>query len=280
MGRTRLEVLICTCGENGLDRVADIDLPKVEGVSYLVSWQPMSRKVGIRRPVALDREDVAVYVSPTTGLSNNRNAALTHATGEICLVADDDLSYTPEGLMSVIDAFDSNPAIDVAAFMYDSDADRKAYPAVEWNLSERLPKYWFLTSFELAFRRESIGYIRWSPLMGIGAPVLAAGEEELLLWQMRRNGLKCRFFPRVVAFHPGATTGYRRMSEPSVLMSKGALWRITHPFTAPLRILLNAWREKRSGHMGLWHAIKHAARGYAYGMRYFDSKGNPRRPTT
>lgn len=273
---TKLEVLICTCGESGLDRVAAMNLPEVDGVSYLVSWQPMSRSVSIRRPVALDRTDVSVYVSPTSGLSNNRNAALAHATGDICLVADDDLRYSADGLKAVLDAFDANPQVDVALFMYESDIDNKIYPTAECDITRRLPKYWFPTSFEIAFRRKSIGNLRWNTLLGIGAPVLSAGEEDLLLWQMRRSGLNCRFFPRVITFHPGATTGYRRVSEPSVLMSKGALWRVSHPFTAPLRILLNAWREKRRGRMGFMYAIKYAAHGYVYGMRNFDSEGNSR----
>lgn len=272
----KLEVLICTFGEDGLDRVAAMGLPRVDGVGYLVSWQKGSRGVSVARPQGLMRDDVKVYVSPTVGLSRNRNAALSHATGDICLVADDDLRYTAAGLRAVMDAFDRRPDMDVAAFMYRSEGDAKAYPRQECDLTRRIPKGWFLTSFELAFRRCSIGSLRWNELLGIGAPVLSAGEEELLLWQMRQRGLRCRFIPETIAVHDGPTTGFRRVAEPSVLMSKGAVWRVTHPYTAPLRILLNAWRERRAGRMSFAHALRHVAAGYAYAMRNLDSQGNPR----
>ena len=34
-----LDVLICTCGRDGIERVAQMKLPQTDGVAYVVSWQ-------------------------------------------------------------------------------------------------------------------------------------------------------------------------------------------------------------------------------------------------
>lgn len=267
----RLEVLICTCGKDGLSRVAAMNLPHVDGVGYVVSWQPLDAGLTFGRPEALERDDVKVFVSPTRGLSLNRNAALSHASAELCLVADDDLRYTAEQLESVIVTFDMHPRVDIATFMYDG-GDEKYYPSEETDLSG-FPKNWYLTSFEMAFRRKSMEGLRWNELFGIGAPVLSAGEESLLIWQAVHRGLTCRFFPKVIVGHEGLTTGVRRVAEPSVLMAKGAVWWVTHRYTGPLRIVLNAWREKRAGRMGFFHALRHCWRGYCYGAAHLHTDG-------
>lgn len=262
-----LEVLICTCREDGIERVAQMNLPNVEGVKYLVSWQLPQRQFPVELPTALRRKDVAVYVTDSIGLSRNRNHALSHSTADVCLIADDDLSYTAERLSAVKSVFERDDALDIATFMYECAEDEKIYPNEECDL-RKMRKGWYLTSFELAFRRNKIGDLRFNELFGLGAPRLDAGEENVFLYSALKRGLNGRFFPIEITRHKGPTTGISRVAEPRVLMSKGAYIYVAHRPTAVLRIILNAWREKRSGRMSFWHAFRHVWNGmvYAYHM--------------
>ena len=262
-----LDVLICTCRTEGIERVARMTLPKVEGVRYIVSWQLPERRFSIDLPEALKRKDIAVYVTNSIGLSKNRNNALAHATADVCLIADDDLNYTAEQLIAVKNVFERDKTLDISAFMYECDAEEKVYPEGECDL-RKMRKGWYLTSFELAFRREAVGDLRFNELFGLGSPMLDAGEENVFLYSALKRGLNGRFFPIVITRHEGSTTGIRRIAEPRVLMSKGAYLYVAHRPTAVLRIVLNAWREKRAGRMSFWHAFRHVWRGmmYAYHM--------------
>lgn len=262
-----LDVLICTCRNDGIERVARMALPEVDGVRYVVSWQLPERRFSVELPEALQRKDISVYVTDSIGLSRNRNNAMSHAVADICLIADDDLNYTEEQLLAVKTTFEQDEALDIAAFKYECSADGKMYPKEECDL-RRMCKGWYLTSFELAFRRRSIGDLRFNELFGLGASVLEAGEESVFLYSALKRGLRGRFFPIVITRHEGPTTGVRRVAEPGILMSKGAYLYVAHRPTAILRIVLNAWREKRAGRMTFWHAFRHTWRGmmYAYHM--------------
>ncbi len=262
-----LDVLICTCGAEGLKRVAQMELPKVADVRYVVAWQNTEKKIVVSLPDELRRDDVKVYSTNTMGLSRNRNIAMSHSSGDICLIADDDLRYTSVQLEAVKGAFERDEALDVATFMYECDADAKIYPDRESDL-RRMKKGWYVTSFEIAYRRERIGDLRFNELFGLGAPVLQAGEESLFLYSALRRGLKGRFYPIVITRHEGPTTGVRRVADPKVLMSKGAYFYVAYRWTALLRIVLNAWRESRAGRMKFAYAFRHCFAGlrYAYHM--------------
>lgn len=261
----RLDVLICTFGMDGIRRVVTMDLPRVPSVTYVVSWQVPGDCVAVV-PEELSREDVEVYKSDTRGLSVNRNEALSHARGDICLIADDDLVYEPWQLEAVIAAFEEHPEVDLATFRYDG-ADKKNYPCEEADLNE-LPKGYWVTSFEIAFRRESVaGVVRFNENFGIGAPLFHAGEENMFLLECRRRGLTCRFFPLTVTSHPGLTTGLRRLSHGAV-MANGAYIRCEYGWKGFPRLILLAWRSWRNGRYSLSRGLYYALKGFFIGRRF------------
>ena len=84
-----LQLLICTI-DGGIQQVAQLVLPPAPDISYVVSWQHSSPDDERTLPVALVRDDIQVYHLEGRGLSRNRNNCLRHATGDICLICDDD----------------------------------------------------------------------------------------------------------------------------------------------------------------------------------------------
>lgn len=264
----RLEVLIATIGRDGINRVADMQLPVTDGVGYLVSWQCGGGDV----PASLLRPDVRIVLTGSDGLSNNRNDAFRASVAPLLLIADDDLRYTITGLQTVIEVMDANPDVDVAAFMH-TGGDRKVFPDVEFDL--RCPESgYYVTSFEIAVRRRVIAgenSVAFDPRFGIGAPKFGAGEEQFFIDDAIGRGFNCRFFPCVIVEHPGVTTGQRYL-DPGVLMAQGIYLRTAFRWPGALvRIPLMAWRHYRAHRYTLFPSMWYIARGWSIGRRPMQS---------
>lgn len=245
---TQLQVLICTFGPDGIRRVAECRHPQVDGVEYIVSWQLPEGEPEI--PPCLDRSDFRIFPSKTRGLSVNRNLAFSHASAPLLLISDDDVEYTPERLRDVIDAFAQNEDCDFICFRYESDSYPKKYPEKGFHFSEKPPKGYYTTSFEIALRGRALSAndsggktpITFNENFGIGAP-FGCGEEEIFIHDMIRAGLKGRFIPRTICRHDAATTATKENGGKEFIQTKGAMIGYLHPHTWPLRMLAHSLRQ-------------------------------------
>ncbi len=235
----KLQVLICTYGAEGIDRVAKGKHPVVNGVEYIVSWQASDC---VQIPHALLRGDFRIYRTDTLGLSKNRNNSLSKATAPIILISDDDVDYTAEGLRLVMDSFAENSGIDIITFEYVSKSHKKFYPGRQFSLD--IPeKGYFITSFEIALKRDAIvGKIWFNESFGIGAQ-FPSGEEDVFLKDCLDAGLKGIFLPSVIARHDGTTTSMRNLMQASRPLTKGAVFRRLHPKSWIPRMIVHALRE-------------------------------------
>lgn len=242
----KLQILICTYGRGGIERLAKTEHPRIPGVKYLVSWQMPEGEGAAELPPSLNRDDFEIHISKTRGLSINRNLSISYATAPICLIADDDLEFIPEGILQIINTFEQNPELDVAAFKYQS-ADTKPYPSATFDLRHS-PKGYFTSSVEVAFRREKVlkSGVRFNENFGLGAR-FGSGEEDLWIHEMMAKGLNVRYFPYFIVRHEGVSTGRRESGNPESILTKGAVFRRIHPLTWPLRMVAHAWRNYRAG---------------------------------
>lgn len=258
-----LEVLICTYGNEGINRVAQMNLPKVEGVKYLVSWQ--TNEFNLLLPDELHRKDIRISTTNSKGLSVNRNHSIEKATGDICLIADDDLKYTEEQLQLVIDTFEKNPHIDIALFRHCGNSN-KQYPNYEFDLNGKKPKGYYITSFEIAFLRKSIpSSLRFDTHFGVGTS-MPAGEESLFIHYAMKHGLNCRFYPSTIVYHNGLSTG-SRTPTPGVLQANGAVIAATYGLLGIFRLPIIAWRLSHQGKAKVFPAVQHLFKGYIYGKK-------------
>ncbi len=237
----RLQVLICTYGAAGIQRIAAAGHPRVEGVEYVVCWQQPEGELPV--PEELRRDDFRIYTFRTRGSGANRNHCLDHASAPLLLMADDDLKYTADGLQAVMDAFDNNPGCEVLTFMYDTDSETKEYPPHSFDL-HHAPKGYFASAIELAFRSRSVlGKFRFNEHFGVNCD-FCSGEDDLFFNSLLKAGLPGRFIPHAICFHPGPSTCTRQ--DPDVLTAnKGAVFLGLHPRLWPLYMLSHALRQPR-----------------------------------
>lgn len=234
----RLEVLICTFGEEGIARVQQCRHPRVEGVRYLVSWQLPEGNAAIPEELRR-RDDFKILVHRDRGLSRNRNHAMEAAAAPLLLTADDDVEYTATSLAMVITEFEAHPECDILCFAHDSEEEPvKSYPEFDLRHPSR---GWYLTSFELAMRLRVARQVRFDERFGIGAS-FPAGEEDVLLHTMLRSGIRGRYLPHKVCMHRGLTTCFRLGTAQGAEI-KGAVFTILHPLAWPAYMLRHALRE-------------------------------------
>lgn len=240
--KIQLQVLICTFGRDGIERVASGKHPEVAGVQYLVSWQASD---GIDVPEALLRHDFTIHCTDTTGLSKNRNNALAHADAPLLLISDDDVDYTAEGLTGIINSFEANLDAGLLVFRFDCNKGNKSYPDYSFSLS-RPPKGYYTTSIEIALRRDSLANhnIWFNENFGIGA-TFPSGEEDILVKDCLEAGLTGLFIPKTIARHDADTTSHKNRSLPSRPQTRGAIFLHLHPKSWPLRMIVHAFREMR-----------------------------------
>ncbi len=259
-----LEILICTI-DNGISNVPNLILAPIDNVSYLISWQHSQQADQISQaPNKLQRKDIKIIHLSGRGLSRNRNNAIMHATGDICLIADDDCNYKPEYFHKILETFTSNPQVDLATFKMTPELDNKVYPDFVFNLKTKQKRY-FTSSVEIAFRRTSVqGKLRFNELFGLGAPVLQSGEENIFIIDAVKQGLSCQYFPIVIVEHDHPTTSTTRSSNHGVIMAEGAYIYIAFPFSWIPRLLLKAKRLNPHNKLGFFTNLRYLIKGIRY----------------
>lgn len=259
MKKRVLDVIICTYGNAGLRNIERMNHPRVEGVRYVVACQIPDTQPEI--PDALKRDDFMIVVSESRGLSHNRNIGVMASDAPLMLIADDDIRYTPEGLSSVIKSFQKNPDYSFLTFRFSGDANTKRYPAEEADISSGLPKNYYITSFELALRRDKLpADIYFNEHFGIGAH-FPHGEENLFVNELQERGLKGRFIPVTICSHEGTTTGNRLLDNPKLIEAQGAVVSRLYPASWLLRMLLFATRARIRKGAGVASTIKSWLKG-------------------
>lgn len=234
----KIEVLICTIG-SGIANVPNVLSSPRADVSYLVSFQYSSpADLNLIPDILKERKDVRVLDFANSGLSVNRNQALRHSNGDIILFADDDNRYTDKDFDRILYAFNERPDLDIICFKsedYDGKLDRD-FPKSSFSL-ETPPRGYFVRSCEIAVRRKA-DIPSFDINFGLGSPYLAAGEEEIFVFDAVRKGLRVWYFPMTIVRSARETTGKKFASFAAVRRSKGAVLTVRHGIPgAFLRVL-------------------------------------------
>ena len=264
-----LQLLICTI-DRGIDQVTQLILPPAADISYVVSWQHSTTDEHRDVPASLLRDDVQVFHLEGRGLSRNRNNCLRHASADVCLICDDDCRYTASGLQAILDTFVSHPDTDLATFVMQNPYCSKPYPTPSLDLTHR-PKGYYPTSFEIAFRLQSVqGRLQFNEHFGLGAELFHCCEEEIFIHDAQSLGLHCHFYPITIVEHDHPTTDASRATTPGVLLGKGAYLYIGYRPKMLLYPWPIAWRLHKQHGVSFGYGLRYLYKGLFYILRHRD----------
>lgn len=197
------------------------------------------------------------------GLSNSRNMGLKNASGDICVLADDDLEYIDNYEKIILNEFERYSNVDIITFqVYGIEKKFKSY-------SKKKKKLNFISTFkvssvEIAFKLNSIknAGIQFNEYFGAGSKFIF-GEENIFLSDCIKKGLKIMYVPvKIADLHVGNSTWFKGFNE-EYFISRGASFTAMSKTLSILLILQFAIRKyklyKKS--MPMVQAIRYMLKG-------------------
>lgn len=164
------------------------------------------------------------------GISRSRNLAIANASGDVCVICDDDTVFEADVVETIRQATAANPDVSVFTFKIVTPAGKpyKAYPSESMALegSFRLMR---VSSIEIVFRREAIQQhkIQFTEWLGLGTD-FSGGEEVVFLKDCQNKKLKLRFINQFIVQHPVESSG-KAFHKPSNAMANGAMLKKLYP---------------------------------------------------
>ena len=255
--RENLEILISTKNRNSLDFLNSMfPLGKYDGYQILIINQTTESNT-----LTSNSEHIRVINSFETGLSRSRNLALEHAQGDICLIADDDVTYTENFDQYIYDAFVRHKGADIITFkMVDEHGrDFKTYPNTEIHDKKSISS---VNSVVIAFRRESLvnSPIRFNPLFGLGG-TFQTGDEYVFLRNALDENLKLFFEPSVILSHPFNSSG-RDSGSDRLVFGRAGIYAKYSGSLAYLRVVKYVYLIFRRGHINANQILPKLATGF------------------
>lgn len=180
----RLEVLLAT-----MDQSDDSIIDEIGLRSDVIVCNQTIDKTDYRK-YTKNGYNVRWYDLQERGVGLNRNNALLRATGDICLLADDDVVFAEEYEKTILDAFWKNPKADMILFNIYSATGEKRSNATK-NIRVRKSNCGRYGAVRIAFRRMSVikNAISFNQLFG-GGCMFTAGEDNIFLRTCIDKGLR------------------------------------------------------------------------------------------
>lgn len=139
-------------------------------------------------------DNAIMIYSHKKGLSNSRNLAIKNATGDICLLSDDDEKFVDNVDKLILNAFDSIPQADILIFKIIN------YPKKIKNSIHKMSRFELLkvSSVQIVFRAKSIkNVVEFDSCLGAGT-INSCGEENNFLLKAWKKKLKIYYYPESI----------------------------------------------------------------------------------
>lgn len=199
-----------------------------------------------KQQAIIEKLGIALVLQTQRGLSASRNTLLQHCQTDLLLLADDDITFAPDGIAQAVQWMQAHPEAALLSGQYQKQGQRnhKPYARCEHRHSRRSVRE--VASVEMMLRISRIpSGVRFDEHFGLGAP-FAAGEEALFADRLLKAGAAAYYVPCVLAEHSGASTGDAR--DEAFYVNRGALLYALDGKLGLLRLprlLLN--QRRRSG---------------------------------
>lgn len=200
-----IEILISTMNKKN---ILDLELEK-KGIkkNCLIINQVTDEKINLVNEEIIDK-NIRMFSFKEKGLSKSRNRALELAKGNLCIIADDDLTYDPLIFNKIKKIFDKNLDCGIITFKYRKEDERlnKKYKNIEF--THNLKSLLRVSSVETVIRIDKIkeNKIKFDENFGLGAK-FNSGEENIFLTDCYKSKIKIKYFPLIIVKHPNFSSG-------------------------------------------------------------------------
>ena len=211
----------------------------------------------------------------TRGVGINRNLGLMYASAEICLFADDDVTYHDDMEKRVVAEFDAHPDADIIIFHFDTDSQRKQ---VKYEKTRKCGKFERMPwgGVRIAFRTASIRKANvWFTTLFGGGCIFPSGEDSMWLTDAKRKGLTFYVSKETigqVSFEE--STWFTGVNE-GFFFGKGVFYEAVHPRSFWLWKNYFAFRTKKMTKMSTSEKKKwmnHGKKAYREMLSFEDYK--------
>lgn len=212
-----------------------------------------------------------MITTDTRGVGVNRNMALLYAKGEICLFADDDVTYDDDMEQRVLAEFDAHPDADIIIFHLDTDSERKQ---IKYSQTQKCGRFSRMPwgACRVAFRLSSVKKANlWFTTLFGGGCVFPSGEDSMWLADVKKKDLIFYVSKETIGkvSFEGSTwfTGY----DEKFFYGKGAYCAQVYSGTAKLWALYYLFRYRNRKPLSLnkkYQWMKKGIDGYAKTMSY------------
>ena len=225
------------------------------------------------KPLVSNRENVRVINSFKKGLSNSRNLAIENAMGDLCLFADDDVTYLDGFKDIILHGFNKYKEADVVTFQMINDKEelfRKYKDQAEHDRKTIV----LANSVVIAFNRTRLlqSNARFDSLFGLGC-VFPTGDEYVFLMNCLSFNLKLYFYPKVILMHPEFSSGQAAGTD-KVLFARAALFYKYHNGVGYLKLVHQLFlllKYKKIRISEIWHKFSVGLKGIKAYKKYQES---------
>lgn len=202
-----------------------------------------------------------MITTDTRGVGINRNTALFYAKGEICLFADDDVTYDDDVEKRVLAEFDAHPDADIIIFHFDTDSDRKQVKYAETKKCGRFCRMpW--GAVRVAFRLNSVRKANvWFTTLFGGGCVFPSGEDSMWLADARRKGLTFYVSKETIGKVSFEESTWFTGFDEKMYYGKGAFYQAAHPKTFSVWMLYFTLRTQKISKLTAFEKIKWMKQG-------------------
>lgn len=182
-----VEVLLSCMHRNSVEEVMElVNRTNIKGACVVVSQ--------CDREEIVQHGQVKIIFTKERGLSRSRNMAIRNATGDICLICDDD-EVLDDNYMEMIKAEYSFDKSDFICFYIQRIAQSCPTKKIKLNFKN----FWRIASVEISFKRESIqaNAIIFDERLGSGVSN-CGGEENKFLLECLKHRLKGFYVPTTI----------------------------------------------------------------------------------
>ena len=212
----KVEVLVATMNQK------DISLYKKMNLSTNAIFANQSDKNEYNEIIQNDKL-IKLITTSDRGVGKNRNNAIMHSTGDICLFSDDDMIYVDNYESIIVNAFKEIPDADIIIF----NIEMIGVEANDIRVNNKIKKVHMFNCLNygaprIAVKRNSLikKNIWFSLLYGGGAPY-SSGEDSLFITEALRKKMKIYVYPAKIADINQGTSTWFEGYTPKYFNDKG-----------------------------------------------------------